>query len=95
MLRKPQAYKDDNIRDGPKHEGLSALANRNKSLVLHKKLEIVLTSLVTISFSIKTRLHGFSSGYIMFLELKKEAESRRSCELQKWWKILRSCDRAS
>ena len=37
MLRKPQAYKDDNIRDGPKRKGISALANSNKPLVLQKR----------------------------------------------------------
>jgi hypothetical protein len=40
MFRKPQAYKDDNIEDGPNRKGVSALAKSNKYLVLHKELEI-------------------------------------------------------
>jgi len=42
MLRKPQEYKDDNIRDDPKSKDVSALANSIKPLVMHKELEIFL-----------------------------------------------------
>lgn len=71
MLRKPRAYKDDNIRVGPKSKGISGLAKSNEPLVSHKELENLLTSLVTISFSIQAHLHGFSSSYIMFYSKKK------------------------
>lgn len=72
MLRKPQAYKDDNIRVGPKSKGVSALAKSNGPLVSHKELENFLTSLVTISFSLQARLHGFSSSYMMFYSKKQD-----------------------
>ena len=88
MLRKPRAYKDDNIRVGPKSKGISGLAKSNEPLVSHKELENLLTSLVTISFSIQAHLHGFSSSYIMlYSKKKKDTDQWRGCEFQKWWKI--------